>query len=145
MKSDIPKHTQGTPLSFGRAAALAGVSTSTLRTWEKAGLIFFDRNVRGHRTATERDLKRVRRIRALIREQKLNLESIRVLWSMIPCWKLKKCQPSIRATCAYFQEGFDPCWMYYHEMGGCEMDDCRRCDIYLQAIDRMDRLNQAYL
>jgi DNA-binding transcriptional MerR regulator/quercetin dioxygenase-like cupin family protein len=58
-------------------AGLLGCSVSTLRAWEKAGLITPDRTAHAYRRYTDADIERFRRIQYLRRVQKLNLPAIR--------------------------------------------------------------------
>lgn len=67
----------GFSYSVGEAARLAGVSPSTVRLYEKQGLLELRRTPGGHRYLTEEDLNLLKRIRVLRRTQALNLGGIR--------------------------------------------------------------------
>lgn len=59
------------------AAREARVNPSTLRLWERSGLLAPRRTLRGHRRYTPQDLRRIRDIRRLRLVQGLNLAAIR--------------------------------------------------------------------
>lgn len=63
--------------SITDAAQLVGVSSATLRLWEKEGLVRPARNAGGHRQYSQSDLLRLRRIQHLRSVQKLNIAAIR--------------------------------------------------------------------
>jgi len=63
--------------SLGEAARIAGISASTIRLYEKEGLLKLGRTAGGHRYFTEDDLNSLRRIRTLRRSQGLRLGAIR--------------------------------------------------------------------
>lgn len=67
----------GPSYSIGEAANLVGVSPSTVRLYEKHGLLELGRTAGGHRFLTEHDLNVLKRIRLLRRTQELDLEGIR--------------------------------------------------------------------
>ncbi len=67
----------GPSYSIGEAARLAEISPSTVRLYEKHGLLELRRTAGGHRFLTEHDLGILKRIRTLRRTQGLTLEGIR--------------------------------------------------------------------
>jgi DNA-binding transcriptional MerR regulator len=67
----------GPRYSVGEAAGLAGISPSTIRLYEKQGLLGLRRTAGGHRYLTEEDLNALKRVRVLRRTQGLNLAAIR--------------------------------------------------------------------
>lgn len=67
----------GPSYSLGEAARIAGVSPSTIRLYEKEGLLSLKRTAGGHRYLTEDDLNALKHIRVLRRSQGLQLEAIR--------------------------------------------------------------------
>ncbi len=68
MPTDVPIHI---------AARAAGVNSSTLRLWERSGLLIPRRTPHGHRRYTPQDLSRIRNIKRLRVVQGLNLAAIR--------------------------------------------------------------------
>jgi len=67
----------GLRYSIKEAAQLVGVSSATLRLWEREGLVLPQRSQAGHRLYCEGDIIRLRRIAYLRSVQKLNLAAIR--------------------------------------------------------------------
>ncbi len=67
----------GPVYSVGEAARLAGISPSTIRLYEKGGLLTLRRTPGGHRYLTEDDLSNLRRIGLLRRTHRLPLAAIR--------------------------------------------------------------------
>jgi DNA-binding transcriptional MerR regulator/quercetin dioxygenase-like cupin family protein len=78
-----PKSTPSSPASFGgvhriqEAARIADVSPTTVRVWERNGLVSSHRGSNGYRYFTEADLQRLRRIAHLRKVEGLNIEGIR--------------------------------------------------------------------
>jgi len=82
------------------AAQKLGISTHTLRRYEKKGLIIPLRDeVSGRSLFSDRDLTSVRNIRKLIHREGLNIASIQRLLAVIPCWKIKDCPETKRLKC----------------------------------------------
>ncbi len=89
MKASEPKPASrdrgdaGAPPSSGAvyriqdAARIAGVSPTTVRVWDKNGLVNSYRGSNGYRYFNEEDLQRLRRIAHLRYVEKLNIEGIR--------------------------------------------------------------------
>ena len=67
----------GPTYSVGEAARLAGVSASTIRLYERQGLLRLRRTTGGHRYLTADDLSALKRIVSLRRTQGLALDQIR--------------------------------------------------------------------
>lgn len=59
------------------AARLAGVSASTLRLWEKEGLIVPDRSENGHRQYDADHVTQLKRIASLRKDRRLTIAGIR--------------------------------------------------------------------
>ena len=62
---------------IGDAARIAGVSPTTVRVWEREGLVESHRAPSGYRYFSEEDIARLRRIAYLRKTEKLNTEGIR--------------------------------------------------------------------
>jgi DNA-binding transcriptional MerR regulator/quercetin dioxygenase-like cupin family protein len=70
MPTEVPIHV---------AARAMGVNPSTLRLWERSGLVTPRRTSSGHRRYTPHDLSRIRDIKRLRSVQQLNLAAIRTI------------------------------------------------------------------
>jgi len=117
-------------MSIGVAANIAGLSESALRKYETAGLIIFHRTSTRRRVLSLEDLERVKIIQGLIRNKGLNLEGILRLWTLIPCWDLKKCSSEIRSNCKAVDDSTRPCWVLMRNSGCDNQSDCRTCEVY---------------
>jgi MerR family transcriptional regulator/heat shock protein HspR len=128
--------------TIGVVAQKLGISVPTVRMYEKAGLII------PFRTATERrlyslaDLERLRFFRKLIKEEGLNLESIRRLLAILPCWGLKPCTADMRENCPANNNCKAICWML--PSTACQKDDisCRNCPVYLESYKDIENIKQ---
>ncbi|HJY64425.1 MAG TPA: MerR family transcriptional regulator [Ignavibacteria bacterium] len=121
--------------TISTAARLLRISIQTLRLYEKEGLIvtFKDKSSK-RRFYSKMDIDRINSIRNTINVEKISISGIRTLLSLIPCWKLKKCNKSSE-QCIVFKEGSKPCWMVKDESKECYNCDCRSCKVYLSFAD----------
>lgn len=117
-------------VSIGTAAKKVGLSVSALRKYEREGLLLFFRTPSGRRLLSQADIKRITVIQNLINRLGLNLEGIRRLLAILPCWKLKPCSIKQRDTCPAYLDSVKPCWML-KDSGRDDGDDCcRECNVY---------------
>ena len=122
-------------ITIGEAARMTGLSDSTLRKYESAGVIRFERTGGGYRMLSLEDLERVRMIQQLIKTKGLTLAGIRRLWSLLPCWELKGCSDEELALCEVIlsRDRQDPCWVNQDFQGSCDHQKCRCCEVYRSA------------
>lgn len=110
-------------------ADLIGVRQSTLREWERQGLIRPPRR-NGLRLYSDNDLRRLRFINGLLAKG-LNLAGVNYLISLYPCWFLDSCPKCIRRT-----ERSDcsrQCWKEEGTYCITALDDaslCQSCEHY---------------
>lgn len=92
---------------IGVVADLLNVEPVTLRAWERRGLIRpFRRGT--HRCYSDLDLRRLRFIRYLLQERRMNLAGIKALIQWYPCWDRNTCTcdgPQVDG-----ERGGPPCW-----------------------------------
>lgn len=131
---DTPKDNEPI-LTIGIAAKRTGVSESTLRLYEREGLVIPRKTATSRRLYSMNDLKLVECIRTLIQGHGLNFAGIRALFSRIPCWRIRGCSESHRASCDRLQGALIPCWRL--DVTGCEAtgDDCATCPVYAAASE----------
>jgi MerR family transcriptional regulator/heat shock protein HspR len=98
-------------ISIGTAAGMVGLSVSALRKYEREGLLIFFRTDTGRRLLSYSDLRRIKMIQQLINDIGLNIEGIRRLLALLPCWELKPCAPEEKERCPAFIDPKSPCWM----------------------------------
>ncbi len=125
--------------TIGLAAEKLGVAVPTLRMYEQAGLIIPHRTKTQRRLYSRNDIKRLQVIIDLIRNQHLNMESIRVLCSLAPCWKIVNCPPDVRDNCDAYTGESSPCWLLTHKVCSRGEADCRICEVYLSCPKTMQR------
>jgi MerR family transcriptional regulator/heat shock protein HspR len=116
--------------TIGETADLVGTSISTIRMYEREGLIIPNRRHSGHRRFSGADIERIRCLRKMINEEKVSIAGIRHMLSLIPCWKIKNCTPEARESCPAFSSTEKPCWMLSGKSWECRSAECRECAVY---------------
>ncbi len=117
-------------MSIGTAARKVGLSISALRKYESEGLLLFHRTQSGRRMLSQADIKRIEVIQHLINRRGLNLEGIRRLLAILPCWKMKPCTAEQREQCAAYLDSLQPCWMLNDSVCRETGSVCRECSVY---------------
>ncbi len=125
----------GTLYSIGEAADLLGVSIPTIRLYEQQGLIIPLRKASRHRRFAVADLERIRSIRRMINSEKISIEGVKRMLSLIPCWKIKNCPEHARTSCPAFSQHDAPCWMVTNKRWDCKSAECRICPVYADVAD----------
>ncbi len=120
--------------TIGIAAQKLHVAVPTLRMYEKEGLLVPHKTKTGRRIYSNNDLVWVNCIRKMINENGLNLEGIRRLLSLIPCWEIKNCPQEKREKCPAYQNSEKPCWMLAQEKRKVDPEVCRLCPVYSKAL-----------
>ncbi len=144
-RKETPVDPQEPIYSIGRAAEKTGLSVSALRKYEAAGLIVYYRTSNGYRMLSREDISRIQIIQHLIKEKGLNLEGIRRLWALLPCWELTGCSEEDWRKCPVRQGANDPCWVIHGDAGGCGRLACRTCEIYRMAATCTEDLKRLVL
>jgi MerR family transcriptional regulator/heat shock protein HspR len=116
--------------TISNAAKVLGVSVYTLRMYEREGLIIPFRKESNQRLYSENDIARLQCIIRTINEEKINIEGIRRILALLPCWNIIKCSSEDRANCKYYFSFDKPCWMYNHKNNICQGKECRECEVY---------------
>ncbi len=116
--------------TISTASSLCGLSVHTLRMYEREGLLIPFKKSSGHRLFSEMDLERIKCIQSTINVEKINIEGIRRLLALIPCWKIINCSESDRAKCEAYSGYSKPCWFVNHKNNICEGKDCSKCEVY---------------
>jgi MerR family transcriptional regulator/heat shock protein HspR len=117
-------------ISIGILAQKVGLSVSGVRKYENEGLVIAHRTAAGHRLFSHEDIDRVRYIHHMIQDLGLNIEAIRRMQALLPCWDLLPCSEKTREACPAFRESTRPCWMIKGMTCSPQGNECRRCDIY---------------
>ena len=122
-------------IAIGVLAERVGLSVSAVRRYEDEGLIISHRTPSGHRLFSHEDIGRVRNIQHMIQDLGLNMEGIRRMQALLPCWDLAGCSEETRKTCRAYRGKTRPCWMTRgrdcacHE-GSRDENACRYCVVY---------------
>ena len=117
-------------LAIGIVAKKLNVSVQTVRLYEQEGLILPFRTPTGRRLYSISDLERLRCIRKMITEHGLNLNGIKRIMSLIPCWEFKGGADDDCKNCPAFNEAEGPCWSYKNVGNKCTNENCRNCPVY---------------
>jgi MerR family transcriptional regulator/heat shock protein HspR len=117
-------------VSIGVLAQKVGLSVSAVRKYENAGLIIAHRTDSGHRLFSLEDIERVRNIQHLIQDLGLNIEGIRRIQALLPCWDLVPCDAETREDCPSFNDNTRPCWTIKNLNCAPQGNECRGCIVY---------------
>ncbi len=119
--------------AIGLASVRLGLSFSALRMYEEEGLLIPHRTSTGRRIYSLADLEWIDCIRKVIKERGLNIEGIREILSLIPCWEVYQCSMKARESCEGYLSSLKPCWSLKNKSCSRGPEDCRACDVYLKA------------
>lgn len=134
--------------TISAAAKLLNISVHTLRMYENKGLIIPHKKDSGHRLYSKEDLDRIKCIRKLINEDKISINGLILIFSLIPCWDILKCSDKDKKKCKAYLGYSMPCWTYEHPKTICEGSECRLCSVYLESLncksikDKIKKLKQ---
>lgn len=76
------------------------------------------------------DLERLGCIRTMITEHAMNLQGIKRIMALIPCWELKGGLDEECKKCQAYYEAHGPCWSLSNVGEKCKLEDCRSCKVY---------------
>lgn len=130
MHNGVATNLNNPKYTISNAANLLEISVHTMRMYEREGLIIPFKKESGQRLYSDKDIDKIKCIRNAIRNEKLNIQGIRKILSLIPCWSIIKCSESDRNNCKAYDTFSKPCWMYNHKNNYCTGRDCRECDVY---------------
>ncbi len=112
------------------AAKILNISVHTLRMYEREGLIIPHKTEGNQRAYSMTDIERVECIRKAINENKISINGIKTIYSLIPCWEIIGCSAFDRSNCQAFADHSKPCWTYSHSNRICSSINCRDCEVY---------------
>ena len=122
-------------LTIGLAAERLGITPMSLRSYESRGLVIPHRKESGHRYYSIHDLELLLCVREMIRRERINIEGIRRIMSLVPCWKWKGCDDADREACPAFKGAEAPCWSIEDTPCRANDEDCRSCRVYRELPD----------
>ena len=120
--------------SIGEAARVLGVSTHSLRVYEREGLILCHRTETGRRYYSEIEIEKVRCIMGLIRDEGLNFNAVRKILSLIPCWSICGVNKEDCEGCPALLQNSQPCWNLPEKCNHSGRK-CLNCKVYRQSIN----------
>ena len=130
MNKEISTDANHAMLTLGITSKLSGIPSHSIRQYiEKGLLIPFKLDSKRHLFSIN-DVSRLKHIHYLIREKGLNFAGIRALFSMIPCWEVKKCSSKDRLKCEGYRSNSIPCWEASSKGVVCKNETCRECEVY---------------
>lgn len=141
MKPDLqaPEAAETAPVFTIRVASqLSGVTASTIREYERQGLLKPYRIPNSnHRLFSRLEVMWIRNIWRLLHQEGLNVKGIRRLMCLDPCWKVLRCLPQARETCTVAANGM-PCWTQREHRGCCQPAEvaCQSCTVYIRSQRR---------
>ncbi len=116
--------------TIGSVSRLLNLSVHTLRMYERENLIIPFKSESSHRLYSESDIERLKCIQDAIKNLKLSIPAIKLIYSMIPCWNIVKCSEKDRENCEAYKSHSSPCWSFKHRNNICENLNCRDCTVY---------------
>ena len=117
-------------ISIGTLAEKLALSVSALRRYETEGLLIPHRTETGRRLYSMEDVDRVRNIQHLIQDLGLNIEGIRRMQALLPCWCFFPCGEAARNDCEAYRDRSKPCWMVKGVVCSPQGNECRGCLVY---------------
>lgn len=130
--------------TIGHAAEKLGVAVPTLRMYEQAGLILPHRTQTNRRLYSRNDLERLQVMIDLIHNQHLNIEAIKFIYSLVPCWQIMACALEKRNQCRAYIDSVIPCWLLADPQCVAEDKDCRKCRVYLDCPKTLQNAKNSF-
>ncbi|MCA9743714.1 MAG: MerR family transcriptional regulator [Deferribacteres bacterium] len=128
------EHNEQRAMKIGQVARELNISVETIRMYETAGLILPEKTGSGQRLFDVNDVFWLNCIRRLIKEQGMNLEGIRRLLALMPCWNIKPCTAKDQQICPAVLKAEQPCWAMKEQLPPiCKTANCRECAVYQSA------------
>ncbi len=117
--------------TIGTVAKLIDEHPETLRVWEKNNLIKPDRQ-EYQRRYSNNDIKRLKFIKYLLNEKRLNIAGVKQLTSMYACWYKKDCKGGDTRNSPVPVNEAKPCWKLqdtYCLVVGDKTEICNTCEM----------------
>jgi len=120
-----------------------GLSQKRIREYEKGGLLKPAREPStNNRLYTERDIRQILQIKALIHEHGFTLASLRHMVANMACWVVFGCEE--KASCPAYAAPLTPCYeVAWKTETEKNQAGCENCPIYLNRdVQKMTLLNK---
>ncbi|RMF63842.1 MAG: MerR family transcriptional regulator [Calditrichaeota bacterium] len=122
-------------LTIGTVAKMLDIAVQTVRLYEQEGLVLPYRTESGRRMFSMHEVERLRCVRKMITENGLNLQGIKRMFSLLPCWEFKGGLDEECRNCPAYYEAEGPCWSIRHVGEKCQAVDCRECPVYRMQLN----------
>jgi MerR family transcriptional regulator, heat shock protein HspR len=116
--------------TIGVIAKKLDIAVQTIRLYEQEGLIIAYKTETGRRMYSMHDLERLKCIRSMITEKGMNLQGIKRIMALIPCWEFRGGLDDQCLKCPAYYEANGPCWSISNVSEKCKLEDCRSCHVY---------------
>lgn len=121
---------------IGVVAKILDISVPTIRLYEKEGIILIRKTESGRRIFSEEDIERLKCLRRMITEEGVNIQGMKKLLAMLPCWKINPdCSADDYKQCPAYTEISGPCWALPEKPDICKNADCYTCPVYSAPVD----------
>lgn len=116
--------------TIGTVAKRLGIAVQTVRMYEQEGLLLPHKTQTGRRMYSLHDFQRLLCIRKMITEHGINLNGIKKLFALIPCWDYRGGLDEDCKNCPVYYDAIGPCWSVREVGQKCRRQDCRECEVY---------------
>ena len=118
-----------------KASQKTGITSNLIRAYERLGLIRpFRKDDNNYRLFTEDEVEWIARIKKLINEVGFNVEGIKSILTIEPCWEHRNCPEDLRNNCPAYQNYNTPCWQVKKKIFCCSPNrECFKCTYYIEA------------
>jgi len=117
-------------LTIGTVAKQLDIAVQTVRLYEQEGLVLPHKTETGRRMYSMHDLERLHCVRRMITEYGMNLQGIKRIMSLLPCWEYKGGLDDQCRSCSSYYEAAGPCWNNPDVAEKCQNQNCRECPVY---------------
>jgi MerR family transcriptional regulator/heat shock protein HspR len=132
------------PYKIGEAAKQLGISVHTIRMYEREGILICYKNKAGTRFFNDTDIRWIEKIQSLIADG-MNIDGIRRMLSLVPCWNLYPCDPHADGTCPVFLDNTMPCWAKKDNHCRVDLLTCKECLVYKKRFETIELKHKAFI
>lgn len=128
---------------IGTVAKRVGITSQTLRLYEKYGLIKPERKKK-NRLYSENDIRWLLCLREMIHAKKISIEGVKRLLEYAPCWDITNCPEEQRSKCLAYLNRSKPCWelnkMICSNSSTSIEEKCKKCIVFLSIQKKIRKI-----
>ena len=124
--------------TLGVASRLSDTPPHSIRQYVHAGLLIPYKTKTNRHLFSNADISRLKWLKKYLGEKNLNFAGIKALLSLIPCWRIRECDPKVRKNCEAYNTTEYPCWEASQKGKECINTDCRVCKVYQISENDLD-------